>query len=163
MASSSPPTASTSLIEPRLIAKTVQESPPNATHWSRARMAEAMRMKEAPLPTKRTVVASAAPSPAASAPGFKSAAILPKMELELTYAHPNRQEEYRTSTHAMMPVTKLLYTWKDPAPDKSAAKLRSDRENIFVLTPELDIAANFNLRALIDRKRVLTPTFQSLP
>lgn len=89
-----------------------------------------------------------------SGTGFKTAAILPAIPIELSYAHPNRKEEYRTPAYATLPETKLCYTWRNPEPHKGSAGLRIDRNDVFILKPDLDIAAKFNIRAIIDRMAI---------
>jgi len=97
------------------------------------------------------VAPAAASVPSAVFTNVKSAKYIPPVMIPLAYAHNEQRFLYRTHPYAGLAQTDLHYTWHDPDPHASSKALRPDRRDIVVLKPELDIVAQSELKAVIDR------------
>lgn len=113
----------------------------------------------APATASSTGPSAASPAPAISpssstlpAPAIRHAVrAMPGMQIPLIYPHAARKAEYRSIKHAMLPDTALDYTSHNPEPHSAATVLRSHRADTLILKPALDVAANFAVKAVIDR------------
>ena len=76
----------------------------------------------------------------------------------LTYSSPATETEYRQRSTGALGQAELVYRVEPLQASEPGAKIRADRRNSLVLTPDLALRKNFRTVALIDRMVVLLDT-----
>jgi len=101
--------------------------------------------------------ASAAPRPAPAAPARTPlvSADFDPFSINLHYAAPGREIEYRQRLAGALPLPKLKYLPESYQPRTSGKSPPTNRQNHLVLAPDLDIAKQFRVTALFDRMALL--------
>ncbi len=124
-------------------------------------LAEALKSSTPAAAAKATTLAGIGHSSSASAPAMRKPApsvALTNFEIQLGYASPIEETEYRGTLAPTVSVPHLNYLIAPIEATSAEHMVRADRANRVVFKPEYDLASMASIVALIDRVAIVVDT-----